>query len=213
MRKTLHRLIAFCCISVFCFSVIAQVSVGVNQGDWVEYDVTYTGSPPESHPEKLRIDVNSVLGTNVTVEIKRNLRNGTQDSKTVTFDLENGAPDLIIIRPNLAAGDVIYHEDVGNFTVEGVVNYTFEGITRERVYANVLNTDFSWDRSTGVLVKAYHTADTFTETLEAVNTNLVIPQTSDMDLILLYALIATVIIIIVVITLIALKRNKGKGTN
>lgn len=208
MRKTLYLLIAFCCISVFCFSVIAQDSVGLNQGDWVEYEVTYTGSPPESHPVKLRIEVNSIVGTNVTVVIHRDLINGTQDSRTTTFDLGHGAPDFIIIWPNLAAGDEVFHKSVGKFTVDGVADYSFKGVTRERVYANVLDTDFSWDRSTGVVVEAYHRANTFTETLLAVNTNLVSNQTSNMDPMLLYAIVAVVIISIVVLTFIVFKRRK-----
>jgi len=210
MRKILYLLIAFCCVSVFCFSVIAQNSVGLNIGDWVEYEVTYTGSPPESHPEKLRIDVKSIVGTNVTVEIQRNLLNGTQDSRAETFDLDLGAPDFIIVWPNLAVGDEIFHKSVGKFTVEGVDEYSLKGFTIDTVYANVLNTDFNWDRSTGILVKAYHRASAFTETLQAVNTNLVSSQTSEMDPILLYSIVAAVILIMAVLALAIFKRMKKR---
>ena len=208
MKKKFCLLIAFCFISVFGFSVFAQVNVGLNQGDWVEYDVTYTGSPPESYPEKLRIGVQTIEGTSITVEIKRGLLNGTQDSKTVTFDLESGALDLIIIPANLGAGDEIYHEDMGNFTLEGVSNSNFIGVARDGVYANVVQTEFSWDRSTGILVEAYSTTDTFTETLQAVSTNIVLTQTSDIDPMLLYATIVAAIIIVVVVVLFVFKKKK-----
>ena len=125
MNKKLCLLIAVCCIFFFGFSVFAQVSVGLNHGDWVEYEVTYTGTPPESYPENVRIEVQTIQGTNITVEIERTLLNRTQDSKTVTFDLESGAFDLIIIPANLGAGDAVCHEDFGNFTIEGVVVYYF----------------------------------------------------------------------------------------
>lgn len=207
MKKKFWLLIAVCCVYVFGFSVFAQVSVGLKQGDWVEYDVTYTGSPPESYPEKVRIDVQTIEGTSITVEVKRDLLNGTQDARTVTFDLESGAFDLIIIPANLGAGDEVYHEDLGNFTLEGVADYKFEGVTRERVYANVVQTEFSWDRSTGILIEAYQTTDTFTETLLAVNTNIVLTQTSEMDSMLLYAIMVAVIIIVVVALFVFKRKN------
>ena len=207
--KKLCLLIAFCCFVAVSSSVFAQANVGLKQGDWIEYDVTYTGSPPESHPEKVRIDVQAITGTNITVEIGRDLLNGTQDSKTVTFDLEIGAPDLIVIPANLSAGDYVYHSDIGNFTLEGVEDYNYAGVTRERVYANVVRTEFSWDRLTGIVVKAYHPTDTFTETLQAVNTNIVPNQSSATDQILLYAMLVTVAIIIALVVLFAFRIRKN----
>ena len=207
--KKLFLLIAFCCFAAVASFVFAQANVGLKQGDWIEYDVKYTGSPPESHPDKIRIDVQAISGTNITVEIGRNLLNGTQDSKTVTFDLEIGAPDLIVIPANLSVGDFVYHSDIGNFTLEGIEDYNYKGVTRERVYATVVRTEFSWDRLAGIVVKAYHTTDTFTETLEAVDTNIVWIQSSEADQMLLYAVIVTVAIIIALIVLFAFRIRKN----
>ena len=36
-------------IGIVPAAISADVSVGVKQGDWIEYQVTYTGTSPESH--------------------------------------------------------------------------------------------------------------------------------------------------------------------
>jgi len=91
-----------------------------------------------------------------------------------------------------------------------VEDYRFDGTTRDLVYAYVLNTEFSWDRSTGILVEANQTTDTFTQTLSAVNTNIVQTQASDVDPLLIYGIViaAIIIIIIMVVVLLILRRKK-----
>jgi len=187
-------------------SVSAQVSVGFNEGDWVEYTSTYTGNPPESYPVSSRMEIKTIQGTQITVEINNILLNGTQTSRTETFDLETGAPDLIIIPANLGPGDEIYHEDLGTHTIERIENYNFKGTTRELVYANVLNTDFKWDRKTGIVVEAIQTTDTFTQTLRGVDTNIV--QAQGLDPMLLYGIIIAIIAVIIIVIVLLLKKKK-----
>jgi len=190
-------------------SVSAQVSVGLKEGDWVEYTCIYTGNPPETYSESAKIEIVTIQGTIITVEINATLLNGTQTSRTETFDLKTGAPDLIIIPANLGLGDEIYNEDLGNFTVEAVSDYSFEGTTRELIYANIgAQAEFSWDRSTGILIEAEQTTDTFTQTLLAVNTNIVQTQTLDLDQMLIYGIVISAIIMIIAIGLLVLKRKK-----
>ena len=195
-------------LSFLILSVFAQVNVGLKEGDWVEYTATYTGNPPNTFPETARVEVKTIQGTLITVEINRDLLNGNQTSRTETFDLETGVGDLIIIPANLGPGDEIYNEDVGNVTMEKIEDYNFKGTTRELVYAYVLNTEFSWDRSTGIMIEAIQTTDTFTQTLLAVNTNIVQTQASDIDLILIYGIVVAVIIIVIVVAFLILKRKK-----
>jgi len=208
MKRKISLIIAAFFLFILVFSVSAQVSVGLKEGDWVEYTATYTGDPPDTYPETARIEVGAIQGTIITVEIGRSLLNGTQTSQAETFDLENGAPNLIIIPANLGEDDEVHHEDLGIFTLEGVTDYSFEGTTRDLVYAYVLNTEFSWDRSTGILIEAIQTTDTFTQTLLAVNTNIVQTQASDVDPMLIYGIVIAVIIIIAAVVLLVLKRKK-----
>ena len=193
-------------LSFLISSVSAQVSVGFNEGDWVEYTSTYTGNPPESYSVSGRMEIKTIQGTQITVEINRILLNGTQTSRTETFDLETGAPDLIIIPANLGPGDEIYHEDLGTYTIERIENYDFEGTTRELVYANVLDVDFKWDRNTGIVVEFIQTTDTFTRTLRGVDTNIV--QVQALDPMLLYGIIIAIIAVIIIVIVLFLKKKK-----
>jgi hypothetical protein len=65
------------------------------------------------------MEIKTIQGTQITVEINNILLNGTQTSRTQTFDLEIRAPDFIIIIPaNLGPGDEIYNEELGTQTIE-----------------------------------------------------------------------------------------------
>jgi len=207
MNKIVYSFFLVLFVSSIMIAVFAQVNVGLKEGDWVEYTATYTGNPPDTYPETARIEVKTIQGTVITVQIQRGLLNGTQTSQTETFDIEDGAPNLIVIPANLGKGDEIDHEDLGTFELEGVTDYSFEGTTRELVYANVIQTEFSWDRTTGILIEAEQTTDTFTQNLVAVNTNIVQTDAFDIYSILPYLAIIAVIIIIVVAALFILKRK------
>jgi hypothetical protein len=206
MNKKPCLLISTLLLSFLVFSVYAQVSVGLEEGDWVEYTATYTGNPPDTYTESARLEIKTIQGTLFTVEINGILLNGTQTSQTETFDLETGAPDFIIIPANLGPGDEIYNEDLGTHTIDRIENYDFKGITRELVYANVLNIDFKWDRNTGIMIEIIQTTDTFTQTLRGVDTNIV--QAQALDPMLLYGIIIAVIVIIIIIAILVLKKRK-----
>lgn len=198
----------FCALILsFLISLVsAQVSVGFNEGDWVEYTSTYTGNPPESYSVSGRMEIKTIQGTQITVEINRILLNGTQTSRTETFELETGAPDLIIIPANLGPGDEIYHEDLGTHTIERIENYNFKGTTRELVYADVLNSDFKWDRKTGIVIEVFQTTETFTQTLRGVDTNIV--QAQGLDPMLLYGIIIALIAVIIIVIVLLLRKKK-----
>lgn len=209
MNRKTYSLLFTSLLSFLMISAYAQISVGLKEGDWVEYTGTYTGNPPETYSENARMEIMTIQGTLVTVEFNTTLLNGTQTSRTETFDLETGAPDLIIIPANLGPEDEIFHEDLGTFAVEGVADYSFEGKTRELVYANIaVDTELSWDRTTGILIEAEQATDTFTQRLLAVNTNIVQTQALDIDQMLIYGIAIAVIIIITVVVLLVLKREK-----
>ena len=144
-------------------NVLAAVSVGVNEGDWIEYDYVYTGSPPSYFlPSWLRVDFKSIQGTNITAEITGQSPNGNV-TESLNFDLETGAPGFIIIPANLDVGDEFYndyHEELGKkiFAIAGTEESTYAGAKRTVVYAIVSFTDSShielhWDKATGILLQ------------------------------------------------------------
>ena len=208
MNKKYCLLIAASLLFILILSANAQVNVGLKEGDWVEYTATYTGNPPETYPETIRIEIQNIQDTNITLEIDRDLLNGTKDVRTHSFDLEEGAPDLIIIPANLNVGDEVNHAGVGSITIEGEADYDFEGETRKLIYATVNEAEFKWDKITGVLVQADQTTDTFTQTWLAVDTNIDPIQTLDLDPMILYGIIIAVIIIIIIVAILAVKRKR-----
>jgi hypothetical protein len=208
MNKKYCLLIAVCLLFILIPSAYAQVNVGLKEGDWVEYTATYTGNPPETYPETIRIEIQNIQDTTITLEIDRDLLNGTKDVRTHSFDLEDGAPDLIIIPANLNVGDEVNHAGVGSFTVEGTADYEFEGETRDLIYASVVGAEFKWDRTTGILIQADQSTDTFTQTWLAVDSNIEQTQASDLDPMLLYGIIIVVAIIIIIAVVLVLKRKK-----
>jgi hypothetical protein len=207
--KKFHSLLIGFILLVSIFSitnVFAQVSVGFDEGDWVEYTSTYTGNPPDSYPIDSRMEIKNIQGTQITVEIDNILLNGTQTSRTETFDLETGAPDFIIIPANLGPGDEICNEELGTHTIERIENYDFKGTTRELVYANVLGAKVKWDRNTGIVIEIIQTTDTFTRTLRGDDTNLI--QAQAPDSMLLYGIIIAIIAVIIIVIVLLLKKKK-----
>ena len=208
MNKKTNALFITLILTWLLCPVLAQVSVGLKEGDWIEYEITYTGTPPETYPETARFEVQTIQGTNITLEIKTDSLDGTKNTNTVSFDLEEGAPDFIIIPSNLNAFDEVYHAEVGSIEILGIEEYSFEGETRELVYGNVADLDYNWDRTTGILIQLDQITDTYTQTWLAINTNIVQTQASDLDPMLVYGLIIAIIIILVIILLFVLKRKK-----
>jgi hypothetical protein len=209
-----RKLVILFFLALFLSSVVisgfAQVNVGLREGDWVEYTITYIGNPPDTYPETARIEVEAIQGTLMTVETERTLLNGTQTSETETFDLEDGAPNLIVIPANLGQGDEINHKEFGTVTLQGVEDYSLEGTTRQLVYAVFMQTRYGWDRTTGILVEANQERGTFTWNWTAAESNIVQTSTQVLDI---YAMlpylvaIATIIILAVIVLFVIRKRR------
>ncbi len=59
-------------------TVFANVSVGVKQGDWIQYNVHVTGNPPGDHNiQWASMNVTDVQGTAITLDIQTLFNNGT----------------------------------------------------------------------------------------------------------------------------------------
>ena len=195
-------------LALLILSVLAQVSIGVKEGNWIEYEITYTGTPPQTYPETARFEVQAIQGTNITLEIKTVSLEAAEITNPVTFNLEDGAPDFIIIPANLNVGNEVNHSELGIIEILGIEEYTFEGVTRELIYGGFGDLDYHWDRTTGIVIQIDQTTETYTQSWLAVSTNIVQTEISELDPMLLYGIIIPIIIILLIVTLFILKRKK-----
>jgi len=205
---TIAPLIILSCMAPAAIS--AQISVGVKQGDWIEYQVTFTGTPPESHDiawakmEIVGVQV-AVINLNVTTKFS----NGTLLNETITLNLETGQlGDEFIIPANLNGGDTFFDRNVGNITISGVEERTCAGATRTVVYASTSQTMFYWDRSTGVFVEASSSFNDCTMNTKADKTNMWQPQIFGLDPTVFCALVIAAAAILVVIAFFVVRRKK-----
>jgi hypothetical protein len=136
-------------------------SVGVKEGDWIEYDVsiTGTGSMPPTHDVRwFRIEVLPVQGTAFSVNLTSRYANGTVDSAVWKFNFTEGNVEgWIIIPADLGAGDTFYdYSNTGipvNVTIQSQEQKTVLGASRTVTYGHDSLRDKEWDKATGVFVR------------------------------------------------------------
>ncbi len=200
-----------CLISLFVLSsvvVLAEISVGVKKGDWIEYNITYTGSPLDEYPKWVRIEIMNIQGANIAVKLTVELLNGTFETISPTYDLETGVPDLLIIPPNLDAEDEFHHEDFGNITIAGTNESTIAGAKRTVNYVTIGPIAYTWDKKTGIILQTVHSTDTFTQTMLAYKTNMWQSQIFGLEPTIVYAVIIGVIVIVALIAFFLYRKSK-----
>jgi hypothetical protein len=188
----------------------ADVSVGVKQGDWIEYQVAYTGTPPESHAISwAKMEVVGVQGAIIDLNVTTRFSNGALLNEAVTLNLETGQlGDEFIIPADLNSGDTFFDEHFGNITISGVEQRTCVGAIRTVVRASTPTTMFYWDRSTGVFVEASSSLNGYTLNSKADRTNMWQPQIFGLDPTVFYALVIAAVAILVVIAFFSMRRKK-----
>ena len=193
------------------FAVSAEISVGVKQGDWIEYQIAFTGTPDAGHDVTwARMEVVDVQGKSINLAIATEFSNGTVLNETITLNLETGQlGDDFIIPANLNNGDTFLDKWQGNITISGVEEKSYVGATRKIVSAATSETTYYWDRATGVLVEGISSFTNFTMHTQVDKTNMWQPQTVGLDPTLFYALaIVVAVIIVAVIALLVMRRKK-----
>jgi hypothetical protein len=190
--------------------VSAEISVGVKQGDWIEYQVTFTGTPPEGHAVTwARMDIVTVQGRNISLAIASKLSNGTWVNETVQLNLEAGQlGDDFIIPANLNSGDTFFDKR-GNITISGVEERTYAGAKRTIVSETAQQTTYYWDKATGVLVEGNSSYTDFAMYTKVDKTNMWQPEAVGPDSTVFYALaIGATVTIVAVIAVLFLRRRK-----
>ena len=202
------------------FSIVAsptlaydEPSVGVKEGDWMEYEVNVTGKgamPPTHDVRWFRIEVlPPVQGAAFSVNLTARYANGTLGSAIWKFNFTEGnVGGWIIIPSNLGSGDIFYDSSMlfgnsVNITIQRQEQKTVLGATRTVTYGNDSFRHKEWDKVTGVFVgssehlknvtnKDGWYIEDLTVTVKAIATNTWSPQILGLDQTTFYTIVTVV---------------------
>jgi len=194
-------------------AVSADIVVGVKKGDWLQYKVVETGNTtPDYNITWARIDVTSVQGEKITVDVKTGYANGTLFPEPhIPLNLATGAVgDGFFIPANLNIGDSFYSEYQGNITITGMWRLEVGGAVRNVISATSNQTTYYWDRQTGILVGATTSFPSFTLFTRTSGTNIWQPQILGLDSNMFYSIAITVTIIILVMVVFLAWRGRRR---
>jgi hypothetical protein len=204
---TISLLIIFVGIGI----ALAEISVGVKKGDWIEYQAVFTGTPPAGHEVTwARTNIVGVQGKVISLNITTEFSDGTLLNETITLNLETGQlGDEFIIPANLNKGDTFLDKYHGNITISAVEERTYAGATRTVLSATTAQSTYYWDKATGVLVEGISEFPDYTIHSIADKTNMWQPQIFGLEPTVFYALlILAATAIVAVIALFAVRRKK-----
>ena len=198
--------------------VFAQATVGVKAGNWVEYNVTSTGTPMEGHDATwAKMTIDGIDGPQVNVTFSSRLTDGTIENATEDLDFATGRYiDYFLVPAGLQNGDSFYDNYLGNnvsvFDMKaqncaGADRTVISGKTSGETY----ETNWTWDQATGVLVEAHSTYPDFTLHTVIDKTDLWAPQTKifGLDPLVFYALLTAIVAAITVVGIAVRLRKKN----
>jgi hypothetical protein len=210
-----------------------EPSVGVKEGDWIEYDisVTGTGTPPPTHDVRwMRIEVLPVQVAAFSVNLTSRYANGTIGSAVWKFNFTEGnVGGWIIIPSNLGPGETFYDSSMHtgkpvNVTIQRQEQKTVLGASRTVTYGNDSLRHKEWDKATGVFVGSSEVLknvtnkdgwyiENLTVTTRATATNMWRPQILGLNQTVFYALVAVIVLLAVVMlssVIFVARRRKAK---
>ncbi|HEX9260892.1 MAG TPA: hypothetical protein VF893_00005, partial [Candidatus Bathyarchaeia archaeon] len=95
-----------------------EPSVGVREGDWIEYDISVTGVgvPPPTHNVRwMRMEILPVQGAAFSVNLTSRYANGTIGSAVWKFNFTEGnVGGWMIIPSNLGPGETFFDSSMHN---------------------------------------------------------------------------------------------------
>ena len=210
-----------------------EPSVGVKEGDWIEYEISVagTGAMPPTHDVRwFRIEVLPVQGAAFSINLTSRYANGTVGSAIWKFNFTEGnVGGWIIIPSNLSPGDTFYDSwtffdtrKQVNVTIESEEQQTLLGATRTVTYGNDWLRHKEWDKATGVFVRTVENyknvtnragwyIENLTLTVTAIATNMWSPQILGLDQTMFYIIVTTVVVAVLIsasATAVALRKKK-----
>ena len=206
--------LAFTIILIFLIpSTVGEISVGVKKGDWMEYSVVTTGSPPEGHDVTwAKMEILDVEGTVLHANITVLNVNGEVSSSVRTFNFTSGQVQAWIIIPaNLSPGETFFDSSIpGNVTIEGEVQKSVAGATRTITHASDPHKYKEWDKATGMYTETIDNLPNYTIDAYATATNMWAPQILGMDQTIFYVVIVAILVGIAVLILVLFYRRKRR---
>lgn len=210
--------------SFFTAPVLAVTvpTVGVKEGDWIEYDVAVTGTgvPPPTHDVRwFKIEVLQVQEDAFSVNLTARYANGTMGSAIWEFNFTEGnVGGWIIIPANLDVGESffdasIHNDKPVNVTIQSQEQKTVLGASRTITCGNDSFRHKEWDKLTGVFVGSSETyrnvtskdgwhIDDLTVTVNAVATNIWSPDAQAAGQSMFYPAVGAVIAAVAVFSLV-----------
>ena len=192
----------------------SQVSVGVKVGDWIEYNVSTTGTPMSGHDiTYAKLEIIEVEGTAIKANVTSTADNGTVSTITRSFNLQQGQIQAWVIIPaNLGPGDSFYDSSIGgNVTIQGEHQRTFLGATRTITYVNTTDRDKQWDKATGIFVTTQDYLENSTVSATAIATNMWSPQILGLYKTVFYVVVGVLVVVVilaVVLAILIVRRRK-----
>ncbi len=197
LTATFFILTVVMAIGVSAVSASANVSVPVKKGDWIEYKVNETGSfPGEPNSKWARIEVESVQGDLIYINVTTLFTNGTYININKTVNFETGAlEEGFFVPSNVTVGGVFYDSLVGNITVNGEEQRTYAGAERTVLSGFSPNSTFFWDKAKGILVEAHSYYPQYNYTIDTIvdKTNMWRPQILGLEPLVFYGVAAATI--------------------
>jgi hypothetical protein len=189
--------------------------VGVKKGDWIEYNVSFTGNPPIEHDAVwARMEIISVDGKKVNASFVSRLANETVLEILEDLDLEKGRLiDMFIIPAYLDEGDVFYDQISGQIVIDRVETRNYAGADRTVVYAEAVDTQWYWDRATGVTVEARTSNSMYTLDTVATGTDMWNSQIFGLDANIFYGLLSLIAVGVGASIILSLQRRKRRLTS
>ena len=152
----------------------ADLSIGVNRGDWIEYAVTTSGSPPEQfNLTWAKMQISNVDGASIEINVTTRSANGTMSSRMMILNLQKGEIGAWFIIPaNLNVGDSFLDSDGQYVMIQGEQQLEWAGDLRTLTNATTPQRIKQWDKLTGVFVQCIDVFDNYTINATATNTNM-----------------------------------------
>lgn len=217
-RKQQFGILILILVFSLLFNVSADLSVGVKPGDWVAYDVNYTGSPTQGHDIVwARMEILSVSEHLIAVSMTSKFSDNTTDVSEATLNLDTG--DLIdnfIIPANLTAGNSFLSKNLGNVTIGQNEQRSYAGATRSVCITSTSSSTYIWDQATGVSVEGLTQTEEYTIHSIISETNLWQPSSKGLNPESMFVLIGLVVIVIVILAAIIVHfklKNTQKSTD
>jgi hypothetical protein len=212
MRKLVYLLVFSIFTCCLLQGTLADLSVGVKRGDWIEYAVSYTGQPTLGHDiVGARMEIVKVEGSAITVTISSTFSNGTTDNTTSTLNLQTGhLIDDFIIPANLTVGDAFLDENLGNVTITGTDQHIYAGASRTIVSASTTTNTYVWDQATGVSVEGIAQTPEYTIHTIVSATNMWQPPIGVGYTVIVLTVVFLLIIVVVIAAVISHFRKKPR---